>query len=457
MNTTLRIALLAGLLALVSNLAVLGFIYLRTHDAATSTLRHEVVEQVAVLNDVHRDGGMPALRDAINDTLSYADAKETAVGLFDRSGRRIAGNIANLPHSEQPLQEGYRGGLLRFDGSPMPQEAALAMHRLPNGDWLVSGRASPQGMALRNTLERSLLIAIVLAVLLGLLCGFILAQYVGQRIRNIVAVTDRISGRDLTRRIPLSGADDPFDRLGLQINEMLDRIANLMQEIRIVTDTLAHDLRSPVSRLRTAAQAAAETSDPAQRDQALASIIRQADSLMRILTTVLEISRSRAMTGREQFSWFDAGELSAELCEMYEPVAEEGGMAFLFNRPEQPLRIFGHRQLVAQAVSNLIENAVRYAAEGREIELQVNEDGRQLTIAVGDRGPGIPEDRREEAMRRFGRLDSSRSEGGAGLGIALARAIAQLHGGEFKLDDNQPGLIALLQLPLPAAETQPGA
>ena len=114
---------------------------------------------------------------------------------------------------------------------------------------------------------------------------------------------------------------------------MLDRIANLMQEVRIVTDTLAHDLRSPVSRLRTAAQAAAETSDPARRDQALASIIRQADSLMQILTTVLEISRSRAMTGREQFSWFDADELAAELCEMYEPVAEDSGVAFHFDRP----------------------------------------------------------------------------------------------------------------------------
>ena len=333
MTTTLRIALLAGLLALVSNLAVLGFIYLRTHDATTNTLRHEVIEQGAVLADVYRTGGMPALRGAIADTVNYGEDAETAVGLFDRNGRPIAGNLANLPRSEQPLQEGYRSGLLRFEDSTTPQEAALAIHRLPTGDWLVSGRASPQGLALRNTLERSLLIAIVLALLLGLVCGFILAQYVGQRVRSIVAVTGRITGSDLTRRIPLSGADDPFDRLGLQINEMLDRIANLMQEVRIVTDTLAHDLRSPVSRLRSAAQAAAETSDPARRDQALASIIRQADSLMRILTTVLEISRSRAMTGREQFSWFDADELAAELCEMYEPVAEDSGVAFRFDRP----------------------------------------------------------------------------------------------------------------------------
>jgi len=457
LTTTLRIALLAGLLALVSNLAILGFIYLRTHDATTNTLRHEVIEQGAVLADVYRTGGMPALRGAIADTVNYSENEETAVGLFDRKGRPIAGNLANLPRSEQPLQEGYRSGLLRFADSTAPQEAALAIHRLPTGDWLVSGRASPQGLALRNTLERSLLIAIILALLLGLVCGYILAQYVGQRVRNIVAVTGRITGSDLTRRIPLSGTDDPFDRLGLQINEMLDRIANLMQEVRIVTDTLAHDLRSPVSRLRTAAQAAGETSDPARRDQALASIIGQADSLMRILTTVLEISRSRAMTGREQFSWFDADALAAELSEMYEPVAEDSDVTVLFERPPRPMRIFGHRQLIAQAVSNLIENAIRYGSDGGEIRLSVEEDAKQLTIAVADRGPGIPEDRRAEAVRRFGRLDSSRSEGGAGLGLTLAQAIAHLHGGEFKLDNNEPGLIAALVLPLSGDDQQPTA
>jgi signal transduction histidine kinase len=261
----------------------------------------------------------------------------------------------------------------------------------------------------------------------------------------------------MTRRIPLTGTDDPFDRLGLQINEMLDRIANLMQEVRIVTDTLAHDLRSPVSRLRTAAQAAGETSDPVRRDQALASIIQQADSLMRILTTVLEISRSRAMTGREQFNWFDADALAAELSEMYEPVAEDSDVTVLFDRPPRPMRIFGHRQLIAQAVSNLIENAIRYGSDGGEIRLSVEEDAKQLTIAVADRGPGIPEDRRAEAMRRFGRLDSSRSEGGAGLGLTLAQAIAHLHGGEFKLDNNNPGLIVALVLPLSGDDRQPTA
>ena len=306
-------------------------------------------------------------------------------------------------------------------------------------------------MALRETLERSLLIALVVAILLGLACGIILAQFVGRRIGNIVTVTDQITGHDLTRRVPESGGNDPLDRLGRQINEMLDRIGGLMEELRMVTDSLAHDLRSPVSRLRSAAHAAAEAADPAERDQQLSSVVRQSDSLMRILTTALEISRSEAFTSRSQFSRFDVGQLGAELSEMYEPVAEEAGVALRFQQPARATEFFGHRQLIAQAVSNLVENAIRYGASGGQIDVTVGEDGRNVAISVADQGPGIPEERRGEALRRFGRLDASRSEEGAGLGLALVRAIAHLHDGELRLEDNKPGLIAVLRLPLRGA------
>jgi len=452
--TTIRIALLAGLLALVSNLAIVGFIQWRTHDESINTLRREVVEQGAVLADVNRTGGMPALKEAINDTVSFAD-EETAVGLFDAKGNRLMGNIASLPRSGQTLREGYRSALLRFEERAAPQEAALVVHRLPNGLWLVSGRASGQGLALRETLERSLLISLMVAILLGLAGGLILAQYVGQRVGKIVAVTNRISAHDLTRRIPLSGGGDAFDRLSRQINEMLDRISALMEELRMVTDSLAHDLRSPVSRLRSAAQAAAETSDSAERDQQLSSVVRQADSLMRILTTVLEISRSEALTSRSQFAWFDVGELGAELSEMYEPVAEEAGAVLRFDRPNKPIELFGHRQLIAQAISNLVENALRYGGRDGDIVVSVIPHGSLVAIAVADRGPGIPLERRAEALRRFGRLDSSRSEEGAGLGLALAKAIAHLHDGELVLADNAPGLTAALQLPIRARDAEP--
>lgn len=435
------------MLALISNLVVLGFIQWRTHDEAVSAQRRQVIELGAVLADVYRTGGMRALVDGIEDTATYGD-QQTAVGLFASDGREVVGNLAAMPRAKRPIREGYQSALVRIGHQTAPREAAIVAYRLPHGEWLISGRTVGYGLELRETLENSLLIALLVAILLGLAGGVILAQYVGRRVGSIVAVTDRISASDLTRRIPLTGGADAFDRLSRQINEMLDRISGLMEELRMVTDSLAHDLRSPVSRLRSAAHAAAETSDSAERDQQLSSVVRQGDSLMRILTTVLEISRSEALTSRSQFAWFDVGELGAELSEMYEPVAEETGTALRFDRPTQPIELFGHRQLIAQAISNLIENAVRYGAKGGEIAVSVARHGPLVAIAVADRGPGIPEDRLTEALRRFGRLDSSRSEEGAGLGLALATAIAHLHDGKLKLDDNRPGLLATLELPV---------
>jgi signal transduction histidine kinase len=448
--TTIRIALLAGLLALLSNLAVIGFIYVRTHDEAVASLHRQVTEQSKVLTDVYRTGGKKALTEAIDDTLSYADP-QTAVGLISADGREIEGNLADAP-ATQSLQEGYRSAVIRLRGQPSPHQAEIEITRLSSGQWLVSGRLVGEGLAFRATLERSLFIALVLAGLLGLLCGMILAHYVSRRIGNIAAVANRISARNLSQRVPLSGAGDSFDRLGMQINAMLDRISGLMDELRLLTDSLAHDLRSPVSRLRAAAQAAAQTSDPAEQEELLASVVRNADALIRILTTVLEISRSEALTGRNQFAWFDVRDLAAELAEMYDPLADEQGASLRFDRPDRPVPLFGHRQLLAQALSNLLENAIRYGSNGGEIDVRVRPGEKKIRIDVADRGPGIPRDRRVEALRRFGRLDSSRSDEGAGLGLALVLAIAHLHDGELLLDDNQPGLLTTLEIPVPSSE-----
>lgn len=445
MPTTFRIALVAGLLALLCNLAVIGFIYWRTHDEAVSEMRQQVVEQDKVLTDVFRTGGEPAVTDAVQDTIAYADPL-AVVALLNPKGRELIGNIEGL--SQAHLTEGPRSTFLRLRGQPTPRRALVMIHHLNNGQWLISGRIAGEGLAIKQTLESSLLVALAMALMLGLACGAVLARYVGLRIGNIVAVANRISRHDLSGRVPLSGSGDAFDRLSQQINAMLDRIGGLMDELRMLTDSLAHDLRSPVSRLRSAAHAAAETPNPQEQEELLGSVIRQADALMRILTAVLEISRSEALTGRKQFSWFDLGELAAELCEMYEPVAEEAGAEIKYERPARPIPLYGHRQLLAQAVSNLIENAVHYGSTGGEIRVGVASDGKQMRIDVADRGPGIPTELRGEAMRRFGRLDSSRSKEGAGLGLALAEAIAHLHEGYLILEDNEPGLRTSLELPL---------
>ncbi len=229
---------------------------------------------------------------------------------------------------------------------------------------------------------------------------------------------------------------------------MLDRITSLMQELRTLTDSLAHDLRSPVQRLRARVDAALNAEDEERRESLLSGVMQEADALTRILATVLEIGRSESMASRNQFSWVDPAELVSELCEMYEPLVEDAGAELKLDvRPVLPL--FGHRQLLAQTLSNLVDNAIKYADDGAEITLFAHQEDGQVRLGVADRGPGIAPEQRAEARRRFGRLDSSRPTGGAGLGLALAEAVAHLHEGELELDDNHPGLRASLVLPTP--------
>ena len=354
------------------------------------------------------------------------------------------------------LSEGYHSALVRLNDDTATHEAAVYLHRLPSGYWLASVRTAGEGLALTQTLQRSLIVGLVLALLLGLACGVIVARYVGRSVGVLAAVADRIGRGDLRERAPVTGSQDPFDMLARQINAMLDRINLLMNELSMLTDTLAHDLRSPVGRLRAAADAAIAAKSPEQRDQMLASIIQQSDALMRILTTILEIGRSEALASRKQFTWFDARALISELGEMYEPVAEEAGASLVTGESEGDFTIYGHRQLCAQALSNLIENAIKYGASGGRIELGMQRSAGRVGMSVADRGTGIPEGQRGEARLRFRRLDSSRSQEGAGLGLTLVESIAHLHGGELKLADAGPGLRATIEIPEPAEERAPG-
>jgi len=447
MSTKLRIALLAGLLAFASNLLIIGFIHFQTRDEIVSALRRQVAEQSAALGQVYRTGGAPALRKEVSEALQAGDP-QVAVAILDRSGKPLEGNVDAVLSPAASSFAKARAAVLRLKGESSLLEASVILRPIAGHQWLLTGRTVSAGISLRETLERSLFVALAVSVILGLLCGLILGQYVDRRVHDIVRVADRIGGGDMSGRVPLSGAKDSFGRLSRQINEMLDRISTLMSELRMLTDSLAHDLRSPVGRLRAAADAALTAESPEERDLMLEAIIRQSDSLMRILTTALEIARSEAFTSRNQFSWFDPAQLADELVEMYEPVAEEAGAAMRLERSPIVVPVFGHRQLLAQALSNLIENSIKYAASGGEIAVLVHDEDSTLKLGVTDRGPGIPAGSRDEARRRFGRLDPSRGEEGAGLGLSLVQAIAHLHRGELSLFDNSPGLIALVQIPI---------
>lgn len=441
--TSLRVALYAALLTLAAACAVIAFIRWSTSDDSAAALERQVREEAAVLDDVYRTGREPALRRAIDDTLAARDPQYIAA-ILGAGGEPRAGNVA-APIAAP--RAGYRLGTLRLRGAPAPLEAGFLLHPLRGGGWLLSGRAFGERLALQATLERSLLLALFIALLLGLLSGIVIARYVDRRIRAIAEVADRIGGGDMSRRVPMTGGRDAFDGLAAQVNHMLDRIAALMEELRLLTDCLAHDLRSPLGRLRTKIDAAIEAGDAPQRDALMAGVLQESDALMRILTTVLEIGRTEALAPRNQFAWLDPGALVAELAEMYEPTTEERGAPLTLERDVTLLPLFGHRQLLAQALSNLLDNALTYAASGGAFTLFAHAGDEELRLGVADRGPGIAEQDRAEAKRQFGRLSDARSTAGAGLGLALVEAVAHLHSGRLELSDGAPGLVAALVLP----------
>jgi signal transduction histidine kinase len=216
--------------------------------------------------------------------------------------------------------------------------------------------------------------------------------------------------------------------------------------LRVVTDGLAHDLRSPLARLRTKTEQAVIAADPGQREAALGGLLVETDLVMRMLTMVIEITRAESVS-RTRFTTVEPAELVEDIVDLYGPVVEDAGLAFLVAIEDRPPPISVHRELVTQAVTNLIDNALKYGASGGELTVRLVVESDEIAIRVEDRGSGIAMADRAEALRRFGRLDTARTKPGAGLGMALIEAVAKLHGGRIVLSDNAPGLVAGIVLP----------
>ncbi|MCI1142716.1 ATP-binding protein [Sphingomonas sp. WKB10] len=319
----------------------------------------------------------------------------------------------------------------------------------PIGDhWLFAGRRLDVVDTERRAIEDALVIAVLLSLLLGVVAALILARYVGRRLTRIAAVIEAVSEGDLSRRVPLTPAHrDAFDRLADRLNQMLSKLERLMVELRVVTDSLAHDLRSPLARLRTKTEQAVLIADPQAREAALGGLLTETDLVMRMLTMVIEISRSESVS-RDRFTEVAPAELVREIADLYEPVAEDAGLVFTVAIDDSAPVMRVHRELLSQAIGNLIDNALKHAGDGGALTLRLERQATAIAIQVEDRGAGIAEADREQALKRFGRLDAARTTPGAGLGMALIEAVARLHDGRFELADNAPGLIARIVLPV---------
>ncbi|MCU6454991.1 HAMP domain-containing histidine kinase [Sphingomonas sp. A2-49] len=443
LSVTARIALLSIALALVSNLVLVGFVWRQTDAAVIGTVRRETIEQSDAMRAIYRVGGLSAVVEAIGHARASGDTS-LLLAVLDRNGARVAGyappRIA-IPLAPTPFR------IADIDASAATVDIGYILH--PIGDhWLLNGRRLDLVEAERRAVEDAFTVAVLLSLVLGVGAGLVLARYVGTRLNDIAAVIEAAGEGDLSRRVPVAPTRrDAFDRLANQLNLMLGKLERLMVELRLVTDSLAHDLRSPLTRLRTKTEQAVLIADPAAREAALGGLLVETDLVMRMLTMVIEISRSESVS-RERFILVEPAELVEEIAELYEPVAEEAGLDFTVAIDVSAPAMLLHRELVSQAITNLIDNALKHAAAGGVLTLRLVANAGEIAIQVEDRGGGIAESDRAQALKRFGRLDAARTTPGAGLGMALIEAVARLHNGRFELADNAPGLIARIVLPV---------
>jgi signal transduction histidine kinase len=291
-------------------------------------------------------------------------------------------------------------------------------------------------------------------VVLALLGGWFVTRRVLGRIDSMTDTTRGIMEGNLSGRLAIAGTNDEFDRLAGNLNLMLDRVEELMVGLKQVSDNVAHDLKTPLTRLRNGAEEALRTARSSDDYRgALEKIIEEADNLIRVFNALLMIARAEAGNAREGMGEFDVAEVARDVAELYEPVAEEAGVSLTVEVPDQ-LRLFGSRELVGQAIANLVDNALKYAPVGNDgaappsVTVRAMRRDDMVDLVVADTGPGIPEADRARVLERFVRLENSRSRPGFGLGLSLAAAVARLHGGALRLEDNRPGLRAVVSLPI---------
>lgn len=431
----------------------------------------DIDREVRLFQRIEATQGVRALAFALNRLSSQPGPGVYFLG--DAAGQYLLGNMTDLPPEvlidpgvysfdyDRPDPLGVDagpepGGPRGPQGGPPPppKRSGVAVVRsveLNNGMRLVVGRDVVERRGYSAIILQSFLVGVVGIILFSVVAGGVTARRVLKRIDTIRDTSTKIMSGNLSERVPITRRNDEFDGLARNLNAMLDRIEKLLQGLKEVTDNVAHDLKTPLTRLRNQAEGALrDTASPETREKALETVIAESDRLIQTFNALLMIARVEAGAPSGALSEIDISPIVADVVELYTPVAEDDGIEISADITEGVL-LRANRELIGQAMVNLLENAMKYAkpedgSAGR-ITVDLKRVGANVTIAVADNGPGIPEADRQRVLERFVRLEKSRSEQGSGLGLALVNAVARLHGGSFRIEDNAPGVRAVLELP----------
>jgi signal transduction histidine kinase len=441
--------------AVFSVFAVAFVLYLswNTNALLESQLRETIETEIRGLAEQGRNGGLAAIFRTIEQRSNLPGASLYLI--TDVNGRILTGNISEVPAD---LFERSGMGMIvvpyeRNLGEGARHFAMVQILRLPGGFWMLVGRDIGEREEFRAIIGRALIWAVALLIGLALVSWFFVSRRVLKRIDSVAVTSQRIMAGDLSRRLEVTGTGDEFDRLAGSLNAMLERIEHLLLRLRDVSDNIAHDLKTPLTRLRNRVEAAlaGPPSDEAYR-AALVTTIEESDRLIQTFNALLMIARIEAGPPEGAMTEVEAGAIVRDVVELYEPVAEERGVVLAAETPE-PVTLQASRELLGQALANLVDNAIKHAApDGADgpprVVLSTVREGNDLVLRVADNGVGVPEADRERVLQRFVRLEKSRSTAGSGLGLSLVNAVAAFHNGTIELSDNRPGLVVTLRLPI---------
>jgi len=441
-SASFRLPLLYAVLFVLSA----GVLFATVYWTATAAMQNDMAavlrSEALQLAEVHRRSGLPGLADQIARRLNFR-TKGPIFYLLQAPNRRVVvGNLPGMP----PVN-----GVIDFEPRDESPEADAERPKLTgygitlsDGSFLLVAQDANRLVDMQRAIMRAFFWSSGLALLLAIAGGALLGTNFLRRIDTITRTSRAIMEGDLSARIPVRGTHDEIDQLVASLNAMLARIQQLMDGLRQVSSDIAHDLRTPLGRLRQQLEDARDrATTTADYEAATDAAIEEADSLLDTFSALLRIAQVEAGAQRSAFAEFDLSALLKSLGETYEPVAEDTGRA-LDVGIEDGVMLTGDRQLVAQLVTNLLENALRHTPEGTKVSLGLARKGDGFEIVVADNGPGIPDGERDKVFDRFYRLDRSRSTAGSGLGLAMVKAIAGLHGLAIRLEDAGPGLRVVL-------------
>jgi hypothetical protein len=455
-TSTFRLAVIYLALFAASAITLLAYVYWNTAGFLARQTDEAVEAEITGLAEQYRQGGLPLL---VHTVIQRSrDPGQSLYLVLDPAGRVLAGTLDARPQIEAGPDGWFDFSYNRktLDGIEIKAARARAFY-LQEGFYLLVGRDVQERREIENLITNALIWAIGLTVALGLAGGLFMSRNMLARVDEINRSSLDIMGGDLSQRLPIAGTGDELDQLAQNLNAMLEQIEALMIGMRQVTDNIAHDLRSPLNRLRNRLEVTLmqEASGEDYR-QTLEKTIAEADNLLGTFNALLMIARAEAGSLRDSMSWVDLNATLQDAAELYEPLAEEKDVTLKVD-VEDGLKIWGSRELLAQAVANLLDNALKHGLPENDaienvIAITARPDlvraGRGVVLAVADHGPGIPEGERQRVLERFVRLEASRNTPGSGLGLSLVAAVARLHGGTIELGDNGPGLRVTLNLPV---------